>query len=104
MMHRELFARVLLAVADCWPVPGRLQFEISPCGTAGGCRLVITDQSKNYSDTISVSCNFEPGSDACSMVRSMYEKLTSSETTRVKPVRIPRTPRAGAVAQIEAHP
>lgn len=103
MMPRELFAKVLLAVADCWPIPGRLAFEVTYCAPSG-CRLVVTDPGKNYSDTISVSCNFDAASDVRTLVRNMHDMLTSPETTRVRSVRAPRTPRVGMVACLEGRP
>lgn len=96
MMHREIFAKVLLAVADCWPVPGRLQFEVSPCGAAGGCRLVVTDPGRNYADTVRVSCNFDAGSDVRKIVRGMFDQMADPSGYRQKSVRVSRPARPEA--------
>lgn len=94
MMQRELFARVLLAVADCWPVPGRLQFEVSPFGSAGGCRLVVTDPGRNYADTVTVSCNFDAASDVRKMVRGLFDQMADPSGSRQRSVRVVRPGRA----------
>ena len=93
MMQRELFAKVLLAVADCWPIPGRLSFEVSPYREKG-CRLVVTDPGKNYTDTIRVSCNFESGSDVRLMVRRLFDDMADPRGSRLLSVRTPRPARA----------
>lgn len=94
MMHRELFAKVLLAVADCWPIPGRLQFEVSPCGVAGGCRLVVTDPGRNYADTVRVSCNFDAASDVRTLVRGLFDQMADPSGSRTRSVRVVRPARA----------
>lgn len=96
MMHRELFAKVLCAVADCWPIPGRLRFEVSPCGAAGGCRLVVIDPGRNYTDTVTVSCNFEAASDVRVLVRGLYDQMANPNGSRQRSVRVVRPARIEA--------
>jgi len=88
-MDRTLFSKVLLAVSDYLPVPGRLRFEITPYLDAG-CRLVVSDPGRNYADTEEVSCNFEPGAEPRQAVRSMFDAMSAPGNHKVKPVRAPR--------------
>lgn len=97
MMQRELFAKVLLAVADCWPVPGALSFEVSPYRD-GGCRLTVCDPSRSYSEMVRMSCNFDAGSDVRAMVRSLFDRMMDAHGRRALSVRVPRRPGQEATA------